>query len=210
VRTIMAEQGMALMGTGRSSGPNRAVEAMQAAISSPLLEDVTLEGAMGLLVNITGGSTLTLHEVDEAVSMAQAAADPDANIIFGSVVDERMDGEVKITVIATGFAKAEGARSRGSAPRQASLPVASVVTARREAAPPPLPTAARPAAEPRAMPARPAPSRAVAPPDEPVAAPRPRTAPVRASRDVTPYQAGEEDQYDIPAFLRRGGQAKDG
>src|SRR5512135_2287943 len=91
VRTIMAAQGMALMGTGRSSGPSRAVEAMQAAISSPLLEDVTLDGAMGLLVNITGGPSLTLREVDEAVSMAQAAADPDANIIFGSVVDERMD-----------------------------------------------------------------------------------------------------------------------
>jgi cell division protein FtsZ len=209
VRTIMAEQGMALMGTGRSSGPNRATEAMQAAISSPLLEDVTLDGAMGLLVNITGGASLTLHEVDEAVSMAQAAADPDANIIFGSVVDERMDGEVKITVIATGFAKAEGARPRGGIPRQATLPVASVVAARREA-PPPLPAATRPAAEPRAMPARPAPSRAVASPEEPAPAPRPRTAPVRASRDVGPYTPGEDDQYDIPAFLRRGGQAKDG
>jgi len=209
VRTIMAEQGMALMGTGRSSGPNRATEAMQAAISSPLLEDVTLDGAMGLLVNITGGASLTLHEVDEAVSMAQAAADPDANIIFGSVVDERMDGEVKITVIATGFAKAEGARARGPAARQTSLPVASVVAARREASPPPLPAASRPVAEPRAMPARPVPSRSVAPHEEPAPAPRPRTAPVRASRDVGPYTAGEEDQYDIPAFLRRGGQAKD-
>jgi len=214
VRTIMAEQGMALMGTGRSSGPNRAIEAMQAAISSPLLEDVTLDGAMGLLVNITGGASLTLHEVNEAVSMAQACADPDANIIFGSVVDERMDGEVKITVIATGFARAEGARPRGASPRQATLPVSSVVAARREA-PPPLP-ATRQMAEPRAMPARPMPARpmptrAVAlPPDEElVSAPRPRTAPVRATREVTPYQAGEEDQYDIPAFLRRGRQAKE-
>jgi cell division protein FtsZ len=209
VRTIMAEQGMALMGTGRSSGPNRAIEAMQAAISSPLLEDVTLDGAMGLLVNITGGASLTLHEVNEAVSMAQACADPDANIIFGSVVDERMDGEVKITVIATGFARAEGARPRGPAPRQAKVPVSSVVAARRDA-PPPLP-AARQVAEPRAMPARPAPARALAPPldEELVSAPRPRTAPVRATREVTPYQAGEEDQYDIPAFLRRGRQAKE-
>ena len=209
VRTIMAEQGMALMGTGRSSGPNRAIEAMQAAISSPLLEDVTLDGAMGLLVNITGGASLTLHEVNEAVSMAQASADPDANIIFGSVVDERMDGEVKITVIATGFARAEGARPRGPSPRQATLPVSSVVAARREA-PPPLP-AARQLSEPRAMPARPAPARALAPPldEELVSAPRPRTAPVRATREVTPYQAGEEDQYDIPAFLRRGRQAKE-
>jgi cell division protein FtsZ len=210
VRTIMAEQGMALMGTGRSSGPNRAVEAMQAAISSPLLEDVTLDGAMGLLVNITGGASLTLHEVNEAVSMAQASADPDANIIFGSVVDERMDGEVKITVIATGFARAEGARPRGASPRQATLPVSSVVAARREA-PSPLPAATRQVAEPRAMPARPVTTRAVAPPpdEEPAPASRPRTAPVRAAREVTPYQAGEEDQYDIPAFLRRGRQAKE-
>ncbi len=217
VRTIMAEQGMALMGTGRASGPGRAVEAMQAAISSPLLEDVTLDGAMGLLVNITGGSTLTLHEVDEAVSMAQSAADPDANIIFGSVVDERMDGEVKITVIATGFARAEGARPRSPSPRQVALPVTAVAAARREA-PPPLPSATRPA-EPRtaevrtAAPARPMPTRAVAMPDADDVPPAPRARPVpatvRASRDVGPYTPGEEDQYDIPAFLRRGGAPKD-
>src|SRR5512147_2069295 len=103
VRTIMSEKGMALMGTGRSSGEKRAIEAMQAAISSPLLEDVTLDGATGLLVNITGGANLSLREVDEAVSMAQSAADPDANIIFGSVVDESLGDEVRITVIATGF-----------------------------------------------------------------------------------------------------------
>src|SRR5512138_2400672 len=107
VRTIMAEKGMALMGSGRSNGERRAMEAMQSAISSPLLEDVTLDGATGLLVNITGGPNLSLREVDEAVSMAHAAADPDANIIFGSVIDERMGDEVKITVIATGFAQKE-------------------------------------------------------------------------------------------------------
>jgi cell division protein FtsZ len=219
VRTIMAAQGMALMGTGRASGPGRAVEAMQAAISSPLLEDVTLDGALGLLVNITGGSSLTLREVDEAVSMAQAAADPDANIIFGSVVDERMADEVKITVIATGFARAEGGRARPGTPRQASLPVTSSVTsvaaARREA-PPPLPASARPAATPAEVrtptTARPAQTRAVAMPpvDDVPPVPRPRAAaPVRATREVPAYKAEEEDQYDIPAFLRRGGGAKD-
>ena len=189
---------------------------MQAAIQSPLLEDVTLDGATGLLVNITGGPSLTLHEVDEAVSMAQAAADPDANIIFGSVVDERMEDEVKITVIATGFARAEGARTRGATPRQATLPVASVSAVRRES-PPPLPVATRPAeqrpAEVRAAPARPMTTRAVAmpPTDDVPEVPRPRPAPaaVRASRDVGPYQPAEEDQYDIPAFLRRGGGPKD-
>jgi cell division protein FtsZ len=140
--------------------------------------------------------------------MAQAAADPDANIIFGSVVDERMDGEVKITVIATGFARAEGARPRGASPRQATAPMASVVAARREA-PPPLPSTSRPVSEARAMPARPMITRSAAIPDEPIPAPRPRTAPVRTSREVTPYQAGEEDQYDIPAFLRRGASPKE-
>ena len=214
VRTIMAEQGMALMGTGRASGPGRAVEAMQAAISSPLLEDVTIDGATGLLVNITGGSDLTLHEVNEAVSMAQAAADADANIIFGSVIDERMDDEVKITVIATGFARAEGARPRGATPRQATLPV--TVGGRGPAGGPAAAARAGPfrrarAAEVRAAPARPMTTRAVAmpPTDDVPPAPRPRPAPatVRASRDVGAVPPAEEDQYDIPAFLRRGGGA---
>ena len=133
VRTIMAAQGMALMGTGRAAGPRRAVEAMQAAISSPLLEDITLDGATGLLVNITGGPGLTLHEVDEAISMAHAAADEDANIIFGSVIDERLGDEVKITVIATGFDRLRDQRP-ASRPVQLSVPLQ--VTGR---APPPLP-----------------------------------------------------------------------
>ncbi|HEY6002966.1 MAG TPA: cell division protein FtsZ, partial [Anaeromyxobacter sp.] len=122
VRTIMSEKGMALMGTGRSSGEKRALEAMQAAISSPLLEDVTLDGATGLLVNITGGANLTLREVDEAVSMAQSAADPDANIIFGSVVDEALGDELRITVIATGFQGHSAERRPPARPGQGQLP----------------------------------------------------------------------------------------
>src|SRR5512138_3625503 len=127
VRTIMASQGMALMGTGRAGGSKRAMEAMQAAISSPLLEDVTLDGATGLLVNITGGPNLTLSEVNEAVSMAQSAADGDANIIFGSVIDERLGDEVKITVIATGFQGREE-RSRAMARKVDAAEVARAVT----------------------------------------------------------------------------------
>src|SRR5512138_128424 len=136
VRTIMAEQGMALMGTGRSSGERRALEAMQAAISSPLLEDVSLDGATGLLVNITGGPNLTLREVDEAVSMAQSAADPDANIIFGSVVDEALGDEVKITVIATGFQP----RDERRAPARVAVQVPA--TAAVKSVPPPAPAEA--------------------------------------------------------------------
>ncbi|MFO0585207.1 MAG: cell division protein FtsZ [Anaeromyxobacter sp.] len=192
VRTIMSEQGMALMGTGRAGGDRRAVEAMQAAISSPLLEDVQLDGATGLLVNITGGPNLTLREVDEAVSMAQSAADPDANIIFGSVVDETLGDEIKITVIATGFAPAGAPAGRPTSrlvqvPKEA--PVAQVRAARET--PPPLPVEKK---EPLKL-------QTVAPPT------KRETVTVKATRRVEtkPYQPSDEDQYDIPTFLRKGG-----
>jgi cell division protein FtsZ len=103
VRTIMAGMGRALMGTGVGSGKRRATEAAETAISSPLLEDVSIEGATGILINITGGPDLTLHEVNEASSLIQQAAHEDANIIFGSVIDPNLSDEVRITVIATGF-----------------------------------------------------------------------------------------------------------
>lgn len=103
VRTIMHGMGMALMGTGVSSGEHRAVEAAQRAISSPLLEEASIEGAKGVLINITGGSDMTLFEVNEAASIIQDAADDEANIIFGTVIDPGMKDEMKVTVIATGF-----------------------------------------------------------------------------------------------------------
>jgi cell division protein FtsZ len=103
VRTIMTGMGRALMGTGRGHGDKRAVEAAQQAISSPLLEDVSINGATGILLNITGGPDLTLAEMNEACSLIAEAADPDANIIFGSVIDANAGDQVRITVIATGF-----------------------------------------------------------------------------------------------------------
>lgn len=103
VKTVMSEMGLALMGTGVGSGENRAVEAAQKAISSPLLEDNTIHGARGILLNITGGPDMTLYEINEASSLIQAEAHEDANIIFGTVVDETMSDEIRITVIATGF-----------------------------------------------------------------------------------------------------------
>jgi cell division protein FtsZ len=105
VKSIMAGMGLALMGAGRASGEHRAMEATQQAISSPLLEEATIEGAKGVLINITGGPDLTLYEVNEASSIIREAADPDANIIFGAVIDDTMRDEMKITVIATGFDK---------------------------------------------------------------------------------------------------------
>jgi cell division protein FtsZ len=109
VKKIMSQMGLALMGTGTAGGENRAVEAAQKAISSPLLEDNTIQGARGVLLNITGGPNMTLHEINEASSMIQAEAHEDANIIFGTVVDESMGDEIRITVIATGFESTESA-----------------------------------------------------------------------------------------------------
>jgi cell division protein FtsZ len=106
VRTIMKEMGRALMGMGRACGERRAIEAAQQAISSPLLEDVNITGATGILINITGGPDLTLFEVNEASTLIQEAAHEEANIIFGSVIDANFVDEVRITVIATGFDKA--------------------------------------------------------------------------------------------------------
>lgn len=103
VKTIMSGMGMALMGTGIAEGEHRAVEAAQRAISSPLLEDTSIHGARGVLINITGGEDMSLHEVSEAAHIIQEASDPDANIIFGTVIDRAMQGRVKVTVIATGF-----------------------------------------------------------------------------------------------------------
>jgi cell division protein FtsZ len=110
VRAIMAEMGMAMMGAAIASGENRAAEAAQKAISSPLLEEVAIKGARGVLINITGGPDLTLHEVNEAASLIQEEADEEANIIFGAVVDESMGDELRITVIATGFGESPAAR----------------------------------------------------------------------------------------------------
>ena len=103
VRTVMAEMGLALMGAAAASGENRAIEAAQKAISSPLLEDISIQGARGVLINITGGPDMCLHEVNEAASMIQEEAHEDANIIFGAVIDENITDEIRITVIATGF-----------------------------------------------------------------------------------------------------------
>ncbi len=103
VRTVMSNKGMALMGTGIASGENRAIEAARKAISSPLLEDVSINGATGIIINITGGPDLTLFEVNEASSLITEEAHEDAEIIFGSVIDENLKDEVRVTVIATGF-----------------------------------------------------------------------------------------------------------
>jgi cell division protein FtsZ len=109
VKTIMSRMGLAIMGTGVASGNDRAAAAARAAISSPLLEDANVDGARGVIINVTGGPDLTLAEVSEASDIIYNAAHEDANIIFGAVVDPAMEGRVKITVIATGFERARAA-----------------------------------------------------------------------------------------------------
>jgi cell division protein FtsZ len=103
VRTIMREMGDAVMGTGEASGENRAVDAAHQAISSPLLDDISISGARGVLVNITGGPSMTLFEVDEATEIIHGAAGDEANVILGAVIDEQLTDEIIVTVIATGF-----------------------------------------------------------------------------------------------------------
>ncbi|HTK81057.1 MAG TPA: cell division protein FtsZ [Bacteroidota bacterium] len=121
VRTIMREMGDALMGSGVASGENRAIESAHAAISSPLLEGVSISGAQGVLVNVTGGPTMSLVEVDEAVSVIHEAAGEEANVILGAVIDENLGEEMIVTVIATGFNK------RGVAGVRVAKPTAKVI-----------------------------------------------------------------------------------
>jgi cell division protein FtsZ len=115
VRTIMRDAGSALMGIGRASGENRAAEAARSAVSSPLLE-ASIEGATGILLNVTGGSDIGLFEVNEAAEVVTSAADQNANVIFGAVIDDSLGGDVQVTVIATGFGGQSRRRRRRESP----------------------------------------------------------------------------------------------
>src|SRR6266702_7598881 len=112
VRTVMSGMGIAMMGTGVGHGEHRALDAAQKAVASPLLDDTAIAGAKGVLINFTGGTDLSLHEVEEAARIVQEAAHEEANIIFGAVIDPSLQDEVRITVIATGFSE----RKEGSLP----------------------------------------------------------------------------------------------
>jgi cell division protein FtsZ len=203
VKTIMSEQGLALMGTGRASGEKRALKAMEQAIASPLLEDVTIDGARGMLINITAGRDITLQEVNEAVSLAHDAADSEANIIFGSLIDENVQDEVKITIIATGFVSREAKVPRVpvqvQAPLQARLatPIANQPTI--TAAPPSAP-GPRPEEVATLVPAK-AGARTLS-------AEHPRTPAPRPPPPNRESLALDEDQFDIPTFLRRQGHTE--
>ncbi len=184
VKTIMSDRGMALMGTGRASGDKRAVAAMQQAISSPLLEDISIDGATGLLINITGGRDMTLQEVNEALTLVHDAADAEAEIIFGSLIDDGVKDEVKITIIATGFGPRDVKHRPSAAHQQAAQSVRT---------PPVSPREEIPAAAPAKLAVR----------TTSVADGRLAATVRHAPRD--PSLPVDEDQFDIPTFLRRHG-----
>jgi cell division protein FtsZ len=112
IRAVMSEMGKAMMGTGEAEGDRRAIDAAEAAISNPLLEDVSMKGARGVLINITGGLDMTLFEVDEAANRIREEVDPEANIIFGSTFDEKLEGKMRISVVATGIDAEQLAQTR--------------------------------------------------------------------------------------------------
>ena len=174
VKTIMQGMGMALMGTGTARGENRASEAALKAISSPLLEEASIRGAKGVLINITGSVNLLLHEVSEAASIIHQAAEVNANIIFGAVLDERMTDEIKITVIATGFDSQEDKESLTASTLNASFPTQPGLAAAAEV---PLAQAVAAAAGPKSVPSQ---------------------------ENLPPYQKlFDKNDLDVPAFMRR-------
>jgi cell division protein FtsZ len=213
VRAIMKGMGYAVMGTANGRGERRALEAAQSAIASPLLDAGTIDGAKGILINITGSSSLRLNEVNEASSIIQAAAHEDANIIFGAVLDERMKDEVKITVIATGFKHDLPKRELPGRERIVHAAQAAIAQERKVSAFIPNPPAA---------PARP----------QPQVRHQPQTMSMMTSGSSTPLResatstipretstleavkqgitiAGEveQDDLDVPAFIRKRGEA---
>jgi cell division protein FtsZ len=188
VRTIMADMGMAIMGTANARGEGRAEEAARHAIASPLLEDISIRGARGVLINITGSQNMTLHEVNEAATLIQEEADEDANIIFGAVIDENLDDELRITVIATGFGEAEILQTQPQA--NTAKPNVTLI---RQPARPAMPTDRRRVS-----------MGSIAADDlDTPAWQRKRQTENSAPSSPTPGNLESEDRYDIPAFLRK-------
>ncbi len=197
VKAIMQDAGSALMGIGRGSGDNRAIEAARSAIESPLLE-LSIDGAKGILFNITGGTDLGMYEIDEAAKAITEAADPDANIIFGAIIDEAMQGEVKITVIATGFEGEAGKRERrfGTINTQQVNRVPAAEYPNQ--APQPVPQ------HQQQMPPQPQqPAQPQYPTYEPPTAPSIHRQPQQQPPVYDPNPEKEEEELDVPTFIRR-------
>ncbi len=203
VRTIMSEGGAALMAVGRAEGDDRARRAAEAAISSALL-DVTIDGARGILFNITGGNDLSLFEVNEAAAIIKESAHPEVNLIFGAQIDDSMGDEIRITVIATGFEQSRVARKieqqqpqyRSNPQQRTSNPAQPPRQQYTAQQPPP----AQPSYQPPAPPDQRAPSAPQSAP--PAETPRP-AAPQQPAQENFSARVYEEDNIEIPTFLRR-------
>ncbi len=203
VKAIMAGMGYAVMGTATGKGERRATDAAQRAIASPLLEAGAINGARGILINVTGSSTLKLAEVNEASTIIQTAAHEDANIIFGAVLDEKMKDEVKITVIATGFKSEHHIQRHERAVSAAAAAISQARTASIYVAPRPEPRMVEPEPEPEEE--MPKVAAAVA---APVAVAPRVTASAREVTSIAEVKSAvktnyEEDDLDVPAFIRK-------
>ncbi|MCB2132477.1 MAG: cell division protein FtsZ, partial [Rhodobacteraceae bacterium] len=172
------EMGKAMMGTGEASGEDRAIQAAEKAIANPLLDEISLRGAKGVLINITGGSDLTLFELDEAANRIREEVDPDANIIVGSTLDDRMDGVMRVSVVATGIDVAVSEAEAPAPRRTLAQPLAQPAPA---PAPVEAPRAAAPAPQPEPQPVR--------------AEPAPQAV---AAQDRTLFDAPVEDEDGLP------------
>jgi len=177
VRTVMREMGDAVMGSGEANGENRAVEAAHMAISSPLLEDVSISGAQGVLVNITGGSSLSLFEVEEATEIIHEAAGEEANVILGAVIDDQMTDEITVTVIATGFNRKGAQVSAAARQPKATRPIERVPSGATD-----LQILDEPAYVRRGVPI---------------------TLPTQRSENESPKEKIDKTDHDKPAFLRK-------
>ncbi|MGK9247788.1 cell division protein FtsZ, partial [Inquilinus limosus] len=184
IRTVMAEMGKAMMGTGEAEGERRSISAAEAAISNPLLDDISMKGAKGVLINITGGLDMTLYEVDEATNRIRDEVDPDANIIFGSTFDESMEGRVRVSVVATGIDMQVNQAARPQTYSTTTLPSGDRARPQPAAAPAPQP----------AMPVRPAAvtQQRFAPAPKPVA---PAPVEPQAPAAAAPVEAAPEPDY---------------
>ncbi len=212
VKTIMAGMGVAMMGTGVGEGEGRAMEAAKRAIASPLLEDSTVNGARGVIINVTGGPDMSLMEINAASCVIQEAAHEDANIIFGAVVDPSLVGKVKITVIATGFGSpSDGQMARNSMLRQPmdigfQTPVdmtGYAALGRKEPAPAPVATPAASHASVRDEGHRPVYGDPQAPITRRPALDLAITSPASAKLGHVPDDSPDSSPFDVPAFLRR-------
>jgi cell division protein FtsZ len=203
VRTVMSETGMAMMGTGAAAGENRARQAAEAAVSSPLLEDINLAGAQGILVNVTAGLDLSIGEFEEVGTIVKEYASEDATVVVGTVIDPEMSNQIRVTVVATGLNGSTATRGRADPPREGLLERPTATgreTLSRGAA-----MALRESVSSRAeqMAQRAAKSRGPMTPSDYSALDKPTIVRQRAVGDDLRAEADAEELLDIPAFLRR-------